>query len=205
MLEIEFFRSARVLPVIELDDANDSEALCEALMAGGMSAIELTLRTAAALPGLERMKKSFPDFAVGMGTITTPQQARDALSAGADFLVAPGATPALLEELKSCGARALPGVATASEGMRALEFGFDFVKFFPAEPAGGRAYLKSLAGPLPGLKFCPTGGIGAEAVNDYLALANVICVGGSWIAPRNLVRDGDWAAITANAQRATAK
>ncbi len=137
-----------------------------------------------------------------MGTVRTNQDIEQSLAAGAAFIVTPGASPGLLRALAAAGAPALPGVATASEAMAAFDAGFAAMKFFPAEQAGGIGYLKALYGPLPEYMFCPTGGIGPDRAPDYLALPNVACVGGSWIAPKGLIKDGAWSTITENARRA---
>jgi 2-dehydro-3-deoxyphosphogluconate aldolase/(4S)-4-hydroxy-2-oxoglutarate aldolase len=198
----DILRAASVIPVLELDRIEDAAPLARALEAGGLKVVELTLRTAAALNGLAEMKRAAPALIVGMGTIRTGEDVERSLAAGADFLVSPGASAALLRAMRD--APALPGVATASEAMTANEAGYRAMKFFPAEPAGGAAYLKSLAGPLPDLRFCPTGGITPERAGDYFALPNVPCVGGSWIATRSMIAAGDWAGIEANAARAAA-
>lgn len=193
---------AGVIPVLEVERLDDAAPLAQALAAGGLRVIELTLRTACALEAVGAMKRAAPSLIVGMGTIRSRDDVKAAITAGANFLVSPGATPDLLAALK--GVPALPGVATASEAMGAAEAGFQALKFFPAEPAGGLAYLKALAGPLPDLVFCPTGGIDAARAADYLALSNVRCVGGSWIAPKAAIAAGDWRLIEANAGRAAA-
>ncbi len=164
--------------------------------------VELTLRTSCALDALKAMKDAAPDLIVGMGTIRTGADVERAIAAGADFLVSPGATPALLAAMAGAGVPALPGVATASETMAAADAGFRALKFFPAEAAGGVAWLKTLAGPLPDIVFCPTGGISAERAPTYLALKSVACVGGSWIATRAMIAGGEWGAIEKNAGRA---
>jgi len=200
---VDRLRRTRVLPVIEIEDAGAAAALAGALAQGGIGAIEFTLRTPAALAALAAAKRAQPTLLVGMGTVVDEDGARRAVDAGADFLVTPGATPDLLAALADLGAPFLPGVATASEAMAARQLGVKFMKFFPAEPAGGLAYLKALAGPFPDLRFCPTGGITAEAAPNYLALQNVVCVGGSWVAPKELIARKDWRAIEANARRAS--
>lgn len=200
----DILAAATVIPVIEIADAAAAAPLAEALARGGLRVAELTLRTPAALDALAAMKQAVPTLVVGMGTILSAANAERAAARGADFLVSPGLSPALREAMKGRTPPLLPGVATASEVMAALDAGFDRMKFFPAEPAGGVAYLKSLYGPLPAARFCPTGGIGPEIVPDYLSTPNVLCVGGSWIAPRALIDSGDWAAVEANARRAAA-
>lgn len=195
---------ASVIPVLEVETLASAAPLARALRKGGLSVIELTLRTPCALDAVKAMKDAAPDLIVGMGTIRTQKDIERALAAGAEFLVSPGAPPDLLAAFSEAGAPALPGVATASEAMSAYRAGFHAMKFFPAEPAGGLAYLKALAGPLPDILFCPTGGISAERAPDYLALANVACVGGSWVAPRRAIAAGQWDTIEANAARAAA-
>lgn len=198
----EILKKAGVVPVLELERAEDAAPLARALAEGGLEVIELTLRTAAALDGVAAMRKAAPGLVIGMGSIRSADDVARSLAAGAEFLVSPGASAALLSAMASSGAPALPGVATVSEAMTAAEAGFETMKFFPAEPAGGVPFLKAIAGPLPSIMFCPTGGISAERAPDYLELANVACVGGSWIATRAAIRERDWAAIKANARRA---
>ncbi|MAK64595.1 MAG: keto-deoxy-phosphogluconate aldolase [Maricaulis sp.] len=198
----ELVDAASVIPVLTVGEVAHAAPLAKALRAGGLRVIEMTWRTEAALDVLKAMKSAEPDLIVGMGTIRSPQQAQASIDAGADFLVSPGLTPSLTAFLPICGIPVLPGVATAGEAMSAVEAGFEVLKFFPAEQAGGRPYLKSLHGPLPDIRFCPTGSITAEMAPDYLALPNVVCVGGSWIATKAMVEAGDWSAIEANARRA---
>lgn len=198
----EILKAASVIPVLELDRPDDAAPLAMALANGGLTVVELTLRTAAALDGVSAMKRSAPSLVIGMGSIRTEKDIENSIRAGAEFLVSPGAGPQLLSAMARSGAPALPGVATASEAMGAAEAGFEAMKFFPAEPAGGIPYLKAISGPLPSIMFCPTGGISAEKAPDYLALPNVACVGGSWIATRAMIAAGDWKAIEANARRA---
>lgn len=193
-----------VVPVVVLDRAADAVPLAEALLAGGLRTIELTLRTPAALTAIERIASTVPEIAVGAGTVLSPQHARDARKAGASFLVTPGATPRLLDALEATGLPALPGVATASELLALHERGLRHAKLFPAEAAGGPALLKALAGPFPEFRFCPTGGISEESAQAWLALANVACVGGSWIAPREEIRAGKWKQIAERARAAAA-
>lgn len=196
----DILEAASVIPVLEVERAEDAAPLASALAAGGLRVIELTLRTAAALDALGAMKRAAPSLIIGMGTIRSGDDVERSLAAGADFLVSPGASASLLRAMK--GTPALPGVATASEAMTAYEAGFRAMKFFPAEPAGGAAYLKSLSGPLPDIVFCPTGGISPERAADYFALQNVACVGGTWIATRAMIASGDWAGIQSNARLA---
>jgi 2-dehydro-3-deoxyphosphogluconate aldolase / (4S)-4-hydroxy-2-oxoglutarate aldolase len=191
-----------VVPVVVVDDAEHAVPLAAALAAGGVCIVEVTLRTPAALESIRRIAAEVPDTLVGAGTVTTPALARDAAAAGARFLVTPGTTEAVLAACEDTGLPLLPGAATVSEAMRLAERGYTALKFFPAEAAGGAAYLRSIAGPLPGLMFCPTGGITPATAPDYLALPNVGCVGGSWLTPAAALATGDTAAITAAARAA---
>ncbi len=197
-------RGAGIIPVIEIDDAARAQELARALAEGGLAVAELTLRTAAALPALAAMKRAEPALKVGMGSIRTADDVRRALDAGADFLVSAGLTPALAKAAAALKAPLLPGVMTPSELMAALEAGFGILKFFPAEAAGGPAMLKAFAGPFAPVRFCPTGGIAPERAALWLALPNVLCVGGSWVAPRAAIAQADWPGIAANARRARA-
>ncbi|WP_323760416.1 bifunctional 4-hydroxy-2-oxoglutarate aldolase/2-dehydro-3-deoxy-phosphogluconate aldolase [Maricaulis sp.] len=197
-------RAATVIPVLTVSDVEKAAPLARALKSGGLSVVEMTLRTPVALDVLSAMKAAEPDMIIGMGTIRTPEQVADSMAAGADFLVSPGLSPQLIPALLASGLPVLPGVATAGEAMAAVEAGFEILKFFPAEQAGGRPYLKSIAGPLPDIRFCPTGSITREMAPDYLALPNVVCVGGSWIATGAMIEAGDWDTITANAAAAAA-
>lgn len=191
-----------VMPVIVIDDAADGVPLAQALLEGGISTIEVTLRTQAALGAMEAIAKSCPDMVIGAGTVLTPTDAANARDAGAVFAVSPGATPSLIEGCADAGIDLLPGATSASEAMVLLEQGFDALKFFPAVPAGGAPFLKSLASPLPQITFCPTGGITQQTAPDFLSLDNVSCVGGSWIASRSDIANKDFATITARASAA---
>ncbi|WP_284741069.1 bifunctional 4-hydroxy-2-oxoglutarate aldolase/2-dehydro-3-deoxy-phosphogluconate aldolase [Amycolatopsis sp. RTGN1] len=170
-----------VMPVVVIDDAADAVPTARALLAGGIGVIELTLRTPAALSAIERVAAEVPDIVIGAGTVTSPDQAKQAADAGAKFLVTPGCTDAVVDACFDTGLPFLPGASTVSEAMKLAERGLTALKFFPAEASGGVAYLKSIAGPLPGLKFCPTGGITVASAPSYLALPNVGCIGGSWL------------------------
>ncbi|WP_372884491.1 bifunctional 4-hydroxy-2-oxoglutarate aldolase/2-dehydro-3-deoxy-phosphogluconate aldolase [Shimia sp.] len=192
---------APVIPVLVIEDAATARPLAEALVAGGLPALEVTLRTPAALPAIRAMA-GVAGARVGAGTLVTPEDVRAAKRAGATFGVSPGATDALLAACEELGLPLLPGAATASEAMRLLARGYDMQKFFPAEASGGAAALKAIGAPLPQIGFCPTGGVGPENVQDYLALANVPCVGGSWVAPRQLVAERRWHEIEALARAA---
>jgi 2-dehydro-3-deoxyphosphogluconate aldolase/(4S)-4-hydroxy-2-oxoglutarate aldolase len=172
---------APVIPVVVIDDVEDAVPLAEALVRGGLPVIEVTLRTAAAAPSIERIAAEVPDAIVGAGTVTTNRQIAEALESGARFLVSPGATPTLLDGLQASGVPFLPGTATASDIVALLERGITHAKLFPAEVVGGVAALKAFAGPFPQMRFCPTGGVNATNARDYLALSNVVCVGGSWM------------------------
>lgn len=198
----ELLDAARVIPVLTVADPAHGQPLARALKAGGLRVVEMTWRTEAALEVMAEMKAAEPDLIVGMGTIRTPGQIDACLKQGVDFFVSPGLTPALGAALLESGVPALPGIATASEAMQAREVGFKALKFFPAEQSGGIAFLKALSGPLPDIRFCPTGGISAELAEAYLALPNVGCVGGSWVATAGQLEAGDWNGITQNARRA---
>lgn len=203
--ELEALLTASVvLPVIEIDDPAKAVSLVQAIHEGGIGAVEITLRTPSALAAITAIAKALPDFPVGAGTILNPDDARRAAEAGARFLVSPGATPELLDATRGASVPLVPGTATASDVMAALARGFRLLKFFPAASSGGVAALKSLAGPLAAARFCPTGGISATTAPDYLALSNVMCVGGSWVAPRDLVTKGAWSEITALCKAAVA-
>lgn len=195
---------APVMPVLVIEDAATARPLAEALIAGGLPALEVTLRTPAALEAMRAMAE-VPGGCVGAGTLLTPEDVRAAKAAGARFGVSPGATDALLAACEAEGLPLLPGAATASEAMRLLEHGYDMLKFFPAEASGGAAALRALGGPLPQVTFCPTGGVTPENASDYLALSNVLCVGGSWIAPRDRIAAQDWAGIEMLARAAAAQ
>lgn len=186
--------TAPVIPVLVVKEAATARPLAEALVAGGLPVLEVTLRTRAALSVIREMAQ-VNGAIVGAGTVLTPEDARNARAAGAQFAVSPGATDRLLDACEEIGLPILPGAATATEAMRLLERGYSVQKFFPAEAIGGAKALKSLAGPLPQILFCPTGGIGLTNAADYLALPNVACVGGSWVAPGELLDSADWNAI----------
>lgn len=193
-----------VVPVLTIDTADAGVATARALVRGGLRLVEVTLRTPEALAAIRRIAVEVPDAIVGAGTVLTPDQGAQAIAAGARFLVSPGMTPALIEAAQSWPVAFLPGAATASEAMALSSLGYGLLKFFPAEPAGGLAYLKALAAPLPGIAFCPTGGITPDSAPRYLALPNVAAVGGSWLTPADAVRDGDWARIEQLAAKAAA-
>jgi 2-dehydro-3-deoxyphosphogluconate aldolase/(4S)-4-hydroxy-2-oxoglutarate aldolase len=194
---------APVIPVLVIDDASLAEGLARALVAGGLPALEVTLRTPAALDAIRAMA-AVPGGAVGAGTLLTPQDVEAAKAAGATFGVSPGATDALLDACEANDLPLLAGCSTPSEVMRLLARGYTVAKFFPAEANGGVPVLKAWGAPLPQMRFCPTGGVSLKNAPDYLALSNVLCVGGSWVAPATLVKAQDWAAITTLAAEAAA-
>ncbi|WP_329179388.1 bifunctional 4-hydroxy-2-oxoglutarate aldolase/2-dehydro-3-deoxy-phosphogluconate aldolase [Streptomyces sp. NBC_01477] len=195
---------ASVIPVVVVEDADDAVPLARALLAGGLRAIEITLRTPAALDAIQAVAHGVPGAVVGAGTVLTPDHAAAATAAGARFLVSPGWTERLLDAMCGTGLPYLPGVSTASEVLDLLERGVTDMKFFPAEAAGGVPFLRSLASPLPDARFCPTGGIDAARAPRYLALPNVACVGGSWMIPPDLLGARDWDGVTALAKEAAA-
>ena len=196
--------AAPVVPVLTIEDRSYAVSLARALVAGGLTALEVTLRTSAALDAIRAIVAEVPGANVGAGTVTDPAQYRAVEKLGAKFVVSPGATPALIAASAESDVPYLPGVATAGEAMSLYEAGYQTLKFFPAEQAGGIAYLKALSAPLPAIRFCPTGGVSAANAAAYLALPNVICVGGSWVAPAQALAAGDWASVTALAKAAFA-
>ncbi|MEV5019251.1 bifunctional 4-hydroxy-2-oxoglutarate aldolase/2-dehydro-3-deoxy-phosphogluconate aldolase [Streptomyces sp. NPDC053780] len=195
---------APVVPVVVVDDLADAVPLARALVAGGLPAIEVTLRTPVAVDAIRAIADEVPGAVVGAGTVITPDQVGEVVAAGARFLVSPGWTDVLLDAMRASGVPFLPGVSTTSEVVALLERGVREMKFFPAEAAGGTAYLKALASPLPQARFCPTGGIGPGSAPEYLALPNVGCVGGSWMLPKDAVADRDWDRVEALARAAAA-
>lgn len=204
-MEVDFrqqLADARVLPVIMPLDVDSTVALVRALQRGGMGIMEITLRSEAALHSIAAVKRALPGVQVAAGTVTTPDEMAAAMAAGADFCVSPGLTPALLQYAADSGVRLLPGVASASEVMLGRSFGLDTFKLFPAVPVGGMALLKALAGPFADVRFCPTGGLTPDNFRDFLALPNVICCGGSWMAGEALVRGGRWGEVEALARDA---
>ncbi|MFN3363268.1 MAG: 2-dehydro-3-deoxy-phosphogluconate aldolase [Allorhizobium sp.] len=193
-----------VVPVLIVEDAKTAVPLARALVAGGLKAIEITLRTDAALEAVRLVAQEVEGAVVGAGTILNAAHYAAAVDAGSQFIVSPGTTQELLDVARKSDIPLLPGAATASEVMALREEGYKVLKFFPAEQAGGAAYLKALSSPLAGTLFCPTGGISLKNAMDYLSLPNVVCVGGSWVAPKELVSAGDWAGITKLASEAAA-
>ena len=194
---------APVVPVLVIDDASSAADLARALVAGGLPALEVTLRTPAALDAIREMA-TVAGGVVGAGTLLTARDVENAKEAGATFGVSPGATDMLLDACEANDLPLLPGAATSSEAMRLLERGYRVQKFFPAEANGGAAALKAIGAPIPQVKFCPTGGVTLANAPTYLGLSNTLCVGGSWVAPKDMVAAGDWDAITALAKEAAA-
>ena len=195
----EVMTTSPVMPVMVINRLELAVPLARALVDGGLKVLEITLRTPVALDAIRLIKAEVPDAIVGAGTIINTQTLDQAVKAGAEFIVSPGVTESLLEAALSSGIPILPGVVTPSEVMRLLDKGISAMKFFPAEAAGGIPMLKSINGPLPQVTFCPTGGVTPKNAPDYLALSNVACVGGSWMAPANLVDSQDWPEITRRA------
>ncbi len=193
---------APVIPVLTVESVEDGLGQAKALVAGGIFAIEVTLRTSSALSAIAAIAKQVPGAVVGAGTITSPAQIAEAVAAGARFLVSPGATPALAEAAAAAPVPFLPGCATVSEAMALRELGFRALKLFPAEAVGGAKLLASLFAPLPDLRFCPTGGIDLARAPDYLKLGNVACVGGSWMLPKDALAKGDYATVEKLAREA---
>ena len=204
MIKIEdIVKLGPVIPVLAFDSAEQGEDVSRALHAGGVKVLEITLRTAAGLAAIERASQLADDIVVGVGTITKPEHCAQAKKAGAQFGVSPGLTKDLHLAAQDAGLPLLPGVMTPSDLIQAIELGYEIVKFFPAQQAGGVAMLQAFYGPFPNLRFCPTGGITAEIAPDFLKQPNVVCVGGSWLTPKKLVAAEEWAQITRLAQIAS--
>lgn len=184
------------MPVMVIQNLDDAVPLAKALVAGGISVLEITLRTAVAMEAIKLISQEVPEAIVGAGTILTPEQLQAAEEAGAAFAISPGLTPTLLAAAVKGNIALIPGIATLSELMRGMEYGLDHFKFFPAEAAGGIPMLKAIAGPIPQVTFCPTGGISPDNYQAYLQLSNVACVGGSWLAPLDAVKAKNWAKVT---------
>ncbi|WP_020209334.1 bifunctional 4-hydroxy-2-oxoglutarate aldolase/2-dehydro-3-deoxy-phosphogluconate aldolase [Gilvimarinus chinensis] len=199
----EILKVAPVVPVMVIENLEDAVPLARALYNGGLKVLEITLRTPVALDAIKAMVAELPEDAViGSGTVVTPEDLQASVDAGAKFMVSPGTTPALIEAAKTSPVPLLPGIATPSEAMNLYTQGFTHLKFFPAEAAGGVAMVKSIGGPLPQITFCPTGGINLEKAPTYLALPNVACVGGTWMAPKNLIAEKKWDEIETLARQA---
>ncbi|SDK40967.1 2-keto-3-deoxy-phosphogluconate aldolase [Ferrimonas sediminum] len=192
----EVFATSPVIPVMVIEQLDQAVPLARALVAGGIRILEVTLRTECALEAIKLIREEVPEALVGAGTVLNPLQLQSVVDAGAQFAISPGVTSALLEAGAEGSIPLIPGVASVSDAMKAMDYGYHFLKFFPAEASGGVKAIKSMGSPLSKLTFCPTGGIGLANCKDYLALSNVACVGGSWIAPSDAVRDGDWQRIS---------
>lgn len=189
-------KACPLVPVVVVNDADEAVPLANALLEGGIKTIEITLRSDAALAAIEKVAKEVPGIITGAGTVTRPEQVKQAMDAGSQFLVSPGLTQTLADEANKQNAPLLPGVGTASEVMQAQEWGFNLLKLFPAEQSGGPGTLKHFSAVFPAVRFCPTGGVGMKNIADYLACKNVICVGGSWLTPADAVAAKDWGKIT---------
>lgn len=186
---------APVIPVLTIERVEDAVPLGRALVEGGLPVLEITLRTDCAMEAIRRMREALPEASIGAGTVLSVEQYREVEQAGVDFIVTPGATEALFRHAVESAVPMLPGVATVSELLTGWQYGYRRFKFFPAEASGGASALKSFGAPIPEAKFCPTGGITVDNAEDYLKLPNVLCVGGSWVAPKKLIDAGDWDAI----------
>lgn len=200
----EILTVSPVVPVIVINDVKDAVPLAKALIAGGVRTLEVTLRTACALEAIKTIMEEVPEAIVGAGTVTTVEQFRKVSELGVEFIITPGLTTSLLKEAVAGDIPVIPGIATLGELMTGAEAGLTCFKFFPAEINGGVAALKAFAGPMPDVKFCPTGGISLKNYRDYLALKNVLCVGGSWFVPTDAIEQGDFATITRMAKEAVA-
>ena len=199
----EICATAPVIPVLQLDNAEQALGICTALVNGGLKVLEITLRNDYGLEAIKQISQALPDAIVGAGTVTTPEQYDACIAAGADFIVSPGATPKLLAHGAQASIPLLPGVASVSEAMAGMEFGYERFKLFPAVVVGGVDLLKAFYGPLANLKFCPTGGVKPSNADEFLQLPNVMCVGGTWMTPNDLIAQQDWNAIEALSQEAS--
>ncbi|WP_137166809.1 bifunctional 4-hydroxy-2-oxoglutarate aldolase/2-dehydro-3-deoxy-phosphogluconate aldolase [Salinimonas lutimaris] len=200
----EIFAAGPVVPVLVINDVEKAVPLAKALMAGGIKVLEVTLRTPVALDVIKRIAQEVPDALIGAGTVTNAQQLKEVVEAGAKFAISPGMTSDLLKAGHEYDIPLIPGISSTSDLMTAKDAGYSFLKFFPAEASGGVKAIKSISGPFPDVTFCPTGGISLANYNDYLALKNVVCVGGSWVAPDDAIDSGDWERITTLAKEAVA-
>ncbi|MFP6013933.1 bifunctional 4-hydroxy-2-oxoglutarate aldolase/2-dehydro-3-deoxy-phosphogluconate aldolase [Helicobacter pylori] len=201
---IEVLQISPIVPVVVIENIKDAVPLAQSLIEGGIPIIEVTLRSSCALEAIELIAKNVPKMRVGAGTILNPTQLEQAQNRGAEFLISPGLTIKLLEHAKKKDMPLIPGVSSSSEVMQALELGYSTLKFFPAEYCGGVKLLNAFNGPFKGVKFCPTGGISADNMRSYLNLENVLCVGGSWLTPKNLIQNKEWDKITEICKRALA-
>ncbi len=202
MAPLDVLHAGPVVPVIVIKKIEQAVPLARALLKGGIRVLEVTLRSEAAVDAIRLLSREVPEAIVGAGTVASPDDLEAVAAAGAVFAISPGLTPRLLEAANQGPIALIPGIATASELMLGMEMGYTAFKFFPAQAAGGVPMLKSIGGPFPQITFCPTGGVSPDNYNDYLALANVACVGGSWIVPGREVEQGDWDTITQLAARA---
>lgn len=200
----EIFAAGPVVPVLVINDVEKAVPLAKALMEGGIKVLEVTLRTPAAIDVIKRIAEEVPDSLIGAGTVTNAQQLKAVVEAGAKFAISPGMTADLLKAGMDADIPLIPGISSTSDLMKGKDAGYTHMKFFPAEASGGVKAIKSISGPFPDVTFCPTGGIGPNNYNDYLALNNVKCVGGSWLAPDDAIEAGDWARITQLAKEAVA-
>ncbi|GAA9107242.1 bifunctional 4-hydroxy-2-oxoglutarate aldolase/2-dehydro-3-deoxy-phosphogluconate aldolase [Helicobacter pylori] len=201
---IEVLQISPIVPVVVIENIKDAVPLAQSLIEGGIHIIEVTLRSSCALEAIELIAKNVPKMRVGAGTILNPTQLEQAQNRGAEFLISPGLTIKLLEYAKKKDMPLIPGVSSSSEVMQALELGYSALKFFPAEYCGGVKLLNAFNGPFKGVKFCPTGGISADNMRSYLNLENVLCVGGSWLTPKNLIQNKEWDKITEICKRSLA-
>ncbi|WRB49866.1 bifunctional 4-hydroxy-2-oxoglutarate aldolase/2-dehydro-3-deoxy-phosphogluconate aldolase [Helicobacter pylori] len=201
---IEVLQISPIVPVVVIENIKDAVPLAQSLVEGGIHIIEVTLRSSCALEAIELIAKNVPKMRVGAGTILNPTQLEQAQNRGAEFLISPGLTIKLLEYAKKKDMPLIPGVSSSSEVMQALELGYNALKFFPAEYCGGVKLLNAFNGPFKGVKFCPTGGISTDNMHSYLNLENVLCVGGSWLTPKNLIQNKEWDKITEICKRSLA-
>ncbi len=201
---IEVLQISPIVPVVVVENIKNAVPLAQSLVEGGIPIIEVTLRSSCALEAIELIAKNVPKMRVGAGTILNPTQLEQAQNRGAEFLISPGLTIKLLEHAKKKDMPLIPGVSSSSEVMQALELGYSALKFFPAEYCGGVKLLNAFNGPFKGVKFCPTGGISADNMRSYLNLENVLCVGGSWLTPKNLIQNKEWDKITEICKRSLA-
>lgn len=199
----QILSASPVMPVMVIEKEEQAVPLAQALLAGGIQVLEITLRTEAALGSIKAISQQLPEALVGAGTVVTPADLAAVTEAGAKFAISPGLTPELLAAAQQGSIPLIPGISTVSEMMQGMASGLDHFKFFPAEAAGGIKMLKAISGPFPHITFCPTGGISPANYQDYLALPNVACVGGSWLAPKEAVATGDWQKITELARQAS--
>lgn len=192
----QYLKASKVIPVLVIENLEDAVPLASALYQGGLEVLEITLRTKVAIESIKQIKQALPQAIIASGTVTNSASLEASLKAGVDFVVSPGSTPELLSAVKSNDALILPGATSTTEVMNLLNQGFNYLKFFPAEAAGGIKMLSSLNGPLPQAQFCPTGGINLSNVKQYLQLDNVVCVGGTWMVTKQLIQEKNWSAIT---------